>query len=295
MKPLLSATLTDPSKLKFPLIASPKLDGIRCLLMESRVTEGKRIAYSRSLKPIPNIHIRNTLANSTLPLGIDGELIIGSTFQDTTSGVMTVAGEPAFQYHVFDYFGDGINKPFVERYQMLCEIVDNSRYDWLKLVPHAQLKSLEQLDAYETEQLSQGHEGVMLRSINGRYKYGRSTEREAILIKLKRFTDSEARVIGFTELEHNCNEQTTSNTGHAERSSDKGMMIPGNTLGALVVKDNGIEFSIGTGFTQAQRKEIWNNKDKYLGAYCTYKYQDFGIKVAPRAPVFLRWREDHKL
>lgn len=297
MKPLLAATLKDVSKLKFPLLASPKLDGIRCLLMESVRNEGKRIAYSRTLKPIPNIYIRNTLANSTLPLGIDGELVVGPTFQDTTSGVMSVAGEPHFCYFVFDYFGCGINVPFHERYAKLCEIVANSRYNWLQLVQHAPIETIAGLDAYESFTLHEGYEGVMLRSRDGRYKYGRSTEREAILVKLKRFTDAEARVIGFRELEHNCNEQTTDNLGLAERSSDACMMVPGNTLGALHVKDckTGIEFHIGTGFTAAQRKEIWNNREQWTGKIVTYKYQDFGIKVAPRAPVYLRVREDYKL
>jgi len=297
MKPLLAATLTDPSKLKFPLLASPKLDGIRCLFMESRVTEGKRITYSRTLKPIPNIHIRNTIANSTLPLGLDGELIIGPTFQDTTSGVMSVGGEPAFQYHVFDYCGDGINVPYIKRLCMLHEICDEAKLDWLKLVPQIKIESLAELEKREQLWLDSGFEGVMLRSMTGRYKYGRSTLLEGILLKMKRFTDAEAKVVGFTELEHNCNEQTRDNLGNAERSSVGAMMLPGNTLGALVVKDckTGIEFSIGTGFTAAQRKEIWDNRTKYSGAICTYKYQNHGIKVAPRAPVFLRWREDYKL
>ena len=297
MRPLLATQVEHFDWLKFPLLASPKLDGIRCLLMESIRIAGKRIAYSRTLKPIPNLHIRHTLVGSSLPVGIDGELIIGPTFQATASGVMSVAGEPDFKYHVFDYFGDGIQKPFVDRYGMLAEIARDGQYPWLKLVHHVQIDSLLQLEAYEQEQLALGHEGIMLRSLNGRYKYGRSTEREAILPKLKRFTESEARVTGFEELMHNDNAEERDNLGNMDRSQCQENLVPGDTLGALLVTDckTHISFKIGTGFTAAQRKEIWTKREEWLNKIVTYKYQHIGIKVAPRCPVYLRERPDYKL
>lgn len=295
MKPLLAATLDSPSELQLPTLASPKLDGIRCELIESIRTANLRMAYSRTLKPIPNIHIRKTLTSSQLPLGLDGELIVGSNFQQTTSAVMSAAGEPEFYYHVFDYIGDGINLPFIERYKKLQLIVAKYPYPWLKLVEHKTIETLKDLDEYEQQTLAAGYEGVMLRSPTGRYKYGRSTKKQGILFKLKRFTDDDAQVIGFAELEHNCNTQTRDNLGLAERSSNQALMIPGNTLGSLIVRWKDQTFNVGTGFTQAQRQEIWDNRSNYLHKWCTFKYQNHGIKVAPRAPVFLRWREDHDL
>jgi len=97
MKPMLAESLLDVATLRLPCYASDKEDGIRCLLMESVITAGRRIAYSRSLKPIANAHIRATLEQSTLPLGIDGELIVGDNFQQTASGVMSGGGEPDFK------------------------------------------------------------------------------------------------------------------------------------------------------------------------------------------------------
>jgi DNA ligase-1 len=296
-KPMLAATLNNPLELRLPVMVSDKEDGIRCLLMESHKT-GKRIAYSRTLKPIPNLHIRHTLESSGLPLGIDGELVVGANFQETASGVMSVRDKPLFKYRVFDYFGEGTTLTFAERFLRLRTIcTEFGHYLWLELLPHAFISTLEELDAYETDATARGKEGVMIRSINGHYKYGRSTLNQQWLLKLKRFTDADATVIGFEELMHNDNDALTDARGYTERSSHQDSKIPGFTLGALVCRHSDARtiFKIGTGFTASERREIWNNRERYINKIVTYKYQSFGVKIAPRAPVFLRWKVDAKL
>lgn len=299
-RPMLAATLENLTTLKFPVLVSDKEDGIRCVLRESVINAGKRMAYSRTLKPIPNLHIRNTLTQSSIPLGLDGELISGQNFQETTSAVMTGAERPEFEYRVFDYFGVSYRTPFAARYEALRILTEQFRavYPWLHLVPHTLVNNLAELNLYEEQAvIIRKKEGVMIRSVDGQYKFGRSTLREGWLLKLKRFTETEARVVGFTELMRNENEQVSDNLGYADRSSAQDNLVPGNTLGALICRDcnSHIQFNIGTGFTAKQRYEIWVNQDKYLGQVVTYKYQNFGIKNAPRAPVFLRWRPDYNL
>lgn len=93
---------------------------------------------------------------------------------------------------------------------------------------------------------------------------------------------------------HNDNEQTEDAFGNSERSSKKENMRPGNTLGALLVrKSDGIEFKIGTGqgLTAELRKEIWDNKDKYLGKLAHYRSQPHGVKEKPRIPVWHGFRD----
>ena len=101
-KPMLSATLKDTTKIRYPVLVSPKLDGIRCLMLydHDNVTR----PFSRKLLPIPNKYINRCLAG--LP-AFDGELIVGEpTGSDcinrASSGVMSVEGTPDFTYHVFD-------------------------------------------------------------------------------------------------------------------------------------------------------------------------------------------------
>ena len=52
----------------------------------------------------------------------------------------------------------------------------------------------------------------------------------------------------------------------------------------------GVEFSCGTGFSDAERADIWNNRDRYRGQFAKYKHFPVGVKDAPRHPVFLGWR-----
>ena len=67
-KPMLACDCVPVEELVFPLIASPKLDGVRCII----TAEG---ALSRTLKPIPNVNVQQLLEG--LPIGLDGELMVG--------------------------------------------------------------------------------------------------------------------------------------------------------------------------------------------------------------------------
>ena len=56
MKPMLAVEAEDFEALTYPLLASYKLDGIRCLI----TVDGPR---TRSLKPVPNKYIAGKLAD----------------------------------------------------------------------------------------------------------------------------------------------------------------------------------------------------------------------------------------
>ena len=92
-RPLLAADATD-ADIRYPVLASPKIDGIRCLIVNGK-------AVTRSLKPIPNEHIRSMLEKYA-PDGADGEIVVGDSFNATTSAVMSRDGEPEFTYFIFD-------------------------------------------------------------------------------------------------------------------------------------------------------------------------------------------------
>jgi DNA ligase-1 len=160
-----------------------------------------------------------------------------------------------------------------------------------KLIPIS-IYNEEDLLTYESKCISEGYEGVMLRTPDGPYKCGRSTAKEAYLLKLKRFEDSEATIVGYEERMHNNNELDFDAFGYAKRSSHKANLVPANTLGALKVKDikSGKEFNIGTGFDDAMRKMIWDGQDSYLGKIVVYKHQPSGSDELPRFPVFKGFR-----
>lgn len=291
MKPMLAAK-TDGKNLTYPVLASPKLDGVRALIINGKV-------YSRKLKLIPNAYVQELFGHEKYN-GLDGELIVGSpTAPDcirvTTSGVMSADGKPDVYFHVFDDFcAEAIGLPFRQRIVSAKRRAKGKR---VKLVPHEQLSNTDFLAAYEAWCLEEGYEGVMVRAPGGPYKHGRSTEREGWLLKLKRFEDSEAMIIEAVEQMHNGNEAKLDELGHTKRSSHKANKTGKGTLGSLTVRDikTGVVFDIGTGFDDALRKELWGKRVNLPGKVVKYKFFPTGSKEKPRFPVFLAFRDERDM
>ena len=278
MKPLLAYTVEDTSTLKYPLFASVKLDGIRCLVIDS-------VAYSRNMKPIKNEYVQKCIGKPEYN-GLDGELIVGDIFakdcyRQTNSGVMSKDGEPDFKFYVFDRWDMG-NFKFETRYTNIPKL------SFVEIVSQWEMNSEGELLMFETELLEKGAEGVMVRSVDGIYKNGRSTAKDGILGKVKRMVSAEARITEVIELEHNLNEAVTNALGLTERSSHKENKVAAGTMGALVVQciDSGVSFNIGTGFTAEDRNWFWVNRDQCIGMVVTYNHFPIGRKDLPRFPSY---------
>lgn len=302
-KPMLAAPAPeDLTKLRFPILVSPKLDGIRCVKLNGK-------ALSRKLLPIPNNFVRNWIEKN-LPDGIDGELMLSSmqaaTFNEVQSAIMSVDGEPDFVFCAFDLHSAA---PFRDRFtELSTSHLEWSTDHWLRLriVPHEETYSIDRLLEMGAEFCAAGFEGAMIRDPNGPYKFGRSTEKEGYLLKLKSFVDEEATVIGWVEQFENTNEATVNELGQTKRSSAKAGMVPKGVLGALQCRfDDGTEFEVGSGFTDAERAAIWNTEiltaidrtvPSVVDRIVTIKHQPppGGRKPgeAPRFPVFKGFRHD---
>jgi len=283
---MLAAKNVIMDKIIFPVMATPKIDGIRCLVVKGQ-------ALTRSFKPIPNNHIRTSI-EAVCPDGFDGEIVCGKTFQDVQSMVMSEDGEPEFQYLVFDSVRD-INLTYAERQIHLAE--DFSHSDIIKIAKPLYAETannLEQLNKIMDRHLEQGHEGTMIRSPSSPYKCGRATLKEGYLTAIKPFVDGEATVIGFEERMHNTNAPTLDAFGRTERSTHKDNMVPMDTLGAFICRDDaGNVFNLGTGkgLTDELRKEIWDNMGKYIGRNVHYRYQKHGSLDKPRIPIWHGFRD----
>jgi DNA ligase-1 len=282
-KPML-ASPADFDSLVFPKLISPKLDGVRAVVIDG-------VVYGRSLKPIRNQQVQELFGRREFN-GLDGELIVGDptgadVFRTTSSVVNSVDKTGDIFFHVFDDITEP-DKPFMHRLDTGLGKVAGDQMLW---VDQVQVDFLSDMESWEECYLAQGYEGAMLRDPNATYKFGRSTAKEQILLKVKRFTDSDAVVIGFQELMHNGNEAKINELGLTERSSHKENKHGMGILGALVCRDpHGIQFNIGTGFTQADREQIWQEREHLLHKTVKYKSFQVGVKEAPRHPVFLGWR-----
>lgn len=290
MKPLLAEDAVI-EKLKYPLLASPKLDGVRAL-----VVDGKLLA--RSMKQIPNLHIFNVLSSPAYN-GLDGELIFGppnasDVCRVTMSAVMAHGGTPHITYYVFDKHD--VVQPYHVRRTILKGMVEALAPSGLSIKMHTQreVHDYGQLRAYEDECLEKGYEGLIVRDPDSFYKNGRSTAREGIMLKIKRFTDAEAEIVGWEEEMKNNNEATTNELGRTKRSTAKEGLTGKGVLGAWKCRDlkSGALFNCGTGMTAKERVEYWQRKEAIQKTmFVKYKSFKIGEKDAPRHPVFLSLRD----
>ena len=283
-KPMLASPF-DEALLKFPVLASPKLDGVRAIVRDG-------VVLSRALKPIPNKWVQQRFSHLE---HFDGELIVGASndpdvLRATTSGVMRVDGDPDVSFHVFDHV-ENHARLYTVRYDLLEEDTEINVF----VVPQHELMNTFELNAFEHEVLAEGYEGVMLRHPDAPYKFGRSTAREGYLLKVKRFHDDEFEIVGFEEEMFNANEATTSELGRTKRSSHKANKIPKGRLGALVLKYGDTTFNCGTGFNDAERERIWAERESYLGMLAKIKYFAHGIKDVPKLPSFLGIRDERDM
>lgn len=296
-RPMLAAKATDEElqalfKRGHSFLLSPKIDGIRALVVNGQLV-------SRTLKPIRNTYTQALFGSPELE-GLDGELVVGNPWdknlmQQTSSGVMSISGQPNVTFHVFDKWNE--YKGFGIRLRATNEAAWNAQPP-VEIVLHELVHSYEHMLEKETEYLSRGYEGVMLRHPGGPYKQNRSTLKEAYLVKVKRFHDAEAVVLDWEPLMRNYNEQERDERGYAKRSSVSANKEADDLIGALLVRccESGQEFSIGSGFTEAQRIQLYGERHRLAGRVLKYKsFKMTGVKDKPRHPIFLGFRDQEDL
>lgn len=273
--------------LLLPTSGSWKLDGIRALNLEG-------VMVSRKMKPLPSEQVQEMFGDPTLD-GLDGEIIAGpanaeDVYRRSMSSIMSGNNPDDLTFYVFDDYSEP-DKPHSERLKIAARKIGKRKN--FVIVKHHRLETVADILALEAEALEQGYEGLMLRSLGGKYKFGRSTEREQYLLKLKRFEDSEAVIHEVVELMHNDNEKTINETGHAKRSSHKANLRPAGKLGAVEVEDvkTRVRFSVGTGFNDADRVALWGNRKNLPGMVIKYRYFPGGSKEKPRFPTFVGFRD----
>ena len=321
-----SADLTSEQKLTilrrlyYPVLATPKFDGIRSTTTDQVPGPGEEsVPLCRSLLPVPNFYVNKKLA--MLPPGLDNEILtypkqpelfVGRVepitintkphnFNQIQSDIMSHGGEPEFRALVFDCRVTqqpapwGAQEPYSLRLKYLEEL---KLPDYCIKVFPVTCNNAEELMEFNEKCLDAGYEGCCFRRPEGpawksSSKDGRSTMREQWLVKMKLFEKAEAWIIGAYEEMANNNPMTIGLRGLAERSSHKAGMFGKGTLGGFICKDleTGMVFNVGGGFSAAQRAEYWLDRDKYIDkTFLQYVHQPFGSKDKPRIGIFKAFR-----
>lgn len=263
-------------------VITEKLDGMRTIMI---VENGNVTFFSRQGQPITGLVeiIRDAVS---LPDNVyDGELLIANAddykdrevLQETLKIARKDREKRGLVLHLFDMipieeFKAGESKAtYRKRKEELSFIVEKLGSPYIKVVPNLYVgKDLDVIPKLLEEMNRKGKEGLMLNVSDGKYQ----CKRTDVLLKIKSMNTMDCKIIGFEE-----------GTGKYE-----GM------LGALLLDYKGYELRCGSGFTDEDRKEIWNNKEKYLGKIAEIQYfresrnQDGGLSVS--FPVFICIRHD---
>ena len=309
MKPGLACDV-DLTKLSYPVMVLPKLDGVRGLNLTGPLV-------ARTGKQFKN-KLNTRFFSDPRFIGFDGEMVVDritgfGICNETTSALTTINGTIPTRWCLFDYVKDGENNHlgYLDRYRELVQVVRDLHTEYPELlnrlwvIPFETAHNQEELEAMELKYLEQGYEGIIIRDPEGRYKYGRSTAREGIYLRLKRFIDTEIEVTHVIEGKSNQNELKANPNGYAERATLAENMVPNGMVGTIcgkaletiefggrVVVEKGADIEVAPGrMTHDERRYYFENQSEIIGKLAKYQFFPIGVKDKPRFPTFQGFRD----
>lgn len=292
-------------KIHWPCIVTEKLDGVRRILVKQ---DGVCRMFSRSghedtglveileeAKYLPDNYV------------YDGELLAKGTFKDSialrqaTNSIANCKGErTGLTFNVFDMIplgeflvGKSDDSAYERKTRLAATLMDMSLEvlqpeQWWYMQQafgiHKELQhitavpilgvvnSLVEAEPIVEEIWSLGGEGIMLNTTIGLYEVKRSKH----LIKVKHVEEFTLQVVDVIE-----------GGGKYE-----------DMLGCIVVKYKGSFVGVGSGFTDAQRQEIWEHPEQYIGRQA--EIESFGEStnaqgyVSLNCPIFKRFVGDYE-
>ncbi len=280
----------------YPVVASPKFDGYRCITLPpvtAEKTGEEASAWSRRQKPIPNLYVQEVLAQ--VPHFLDGELTVGDTFQ-SSAAVTRKSSEPIdFIYWVFDYFHPAwVDTTWSNRManvRLLISELPREVAKHVRVCPMMECHHAEHLEEAWDAFAQYSSEGLMLRTTahDDKYVFGKGSKS---LIKLKPLAQTEGKIVGFEEEKYGTNLKTVPEELWGTTKGRHSALI----LEGLPDSDfPGVRFRVGTGMNHALRKEIFDNEEKFVGQVVTFRYLPSGTKDKPRHPAFIGFRPDWDL
>ena len=235
-------------------LVSEKFDGARA------VWDGRRLLF-RSGRPVaPPPWFTQRLPATPL----DGELWLGRGGFDALSAAVR-RQRPRddewrqIRYMVFD--APAAAGPFAARARLLQSLADQLDWPQLQAVSQTTVASRDELQRRLDQVVRAGGEGLMLHRADAVRTGGRSPA----LLKLKPLHDADALVLAHVP----------------GRGKHRGR------LGAVHVRSaEGIEFLVGTGFSDAERET-----PPPVGSWVTYTYRGTTASGVPRFASFMRRRQ----
>jgi len=271
-KPMLAHVYTDQTQIDWskPVYMQPKLDGVRCIFTKDG-------AFSRTGKRFMNVkHIElelQGLFKQQPHLILDGELynhklkndfekIISLVRKQKPTDTDRLDAQHLVQFHVYDYTGQKPNLLENLKYKgrqdnLTCSDIycpSICYTDTRRVATPAMIKVL------HDKWLDMGYEGSIIR-LNGPYENKRSKN----LLKVKDFSDSEAKIIDFVE-------------GKGKRRG---------TIGKFIAVDSqGMQFGMPVMDKFKYLQDNFKEMQTWIGKIATFTYFEKTKRGSYRHPLF---------
>lgn len=260
----------DKHKIAYPVRVEPKIDGVRCVaIVQNNIIK----LFTRQGKELDMPHIIKQLKflkGITPEIVLDGELWHPKGFQTlmqyVKSKYSSAQAKELIHYTVFNWIdkvkferGDVQLKPVPDVLSINADNVNTIGYR----IAQNEDELMKCYDAY----CHAGFEGVMIKTYKPYYKPTRSSS----WLKLKPILETTGII----------------------RSVNPGDGRLSNTMGDITVEvqvgGHPILNGVGTGFSDAERDQIWNSREALLGREVEIEYQELTNIGKLRFPRFKRF------
>lgn len=259
----------EKHKLAYPVLTQPKLNGFRCMAIKQDGIVSCWSKVGNRFQTTLNIELalQDMMVEGEC---VDGELYKhGVPFEELSGSIRNVKNNASVaELHLYDIVG--VTTPQVIRIAKLQAYA--SRHELIKVVETKQAKSEEEVLANSAEYVRQGYEGGMVRTL---YDFYRINYRNAKLLKVKNFDETEFEVVSFTN----------------GKGTDEGCVIwvcgtPLNEIGDRRT------FNVRPRGTLKRRAEQFKNGYDYIGKFLTVRHLGLNKSGIPNHATGLKFKGD---
>lgn len=254
--PLSPAMLAKPYKGVLPesYACEPKIDGVRVIVEVCRETLAV-VFKTRNGNPLPAIQhfegVFSSLASLHGVFTFDCEAVSGTDFFDGVGAIRSQHRDDSARLWLLD-LPDDVGT-YAARRELMSKFVLPST---VTLVPS--FFNLSPNDAFRRF-VSQGFEGAMIKDTASPYTQGK---RSNAWLKVKAVDSEECPIVSVHE--------------------GKGRLA--GTMGHVVVEHGSRLVRVGGGFTDEQRRQIWENRDTVIGSWLEVSFQNMTPEGSFRHP-----------
>lgn len=254
----------------FPCIIQPKIDGLRCKVKGLT-------AYTRKGHVIHGLNlVLNSIKQIRTELGIsdvdfDGEIVApGQNFDEISGKIRSFAAVPDAHYYIFDYSTSEDGETLEQRSVTLNTwrlMMETMGIQNVSVVDTRMCLDEKELAERFKEYRNWGFEGLMVKNPLSKYYTGRKWHWQ----KMKPYDTIDCKVIQVLE-------------GEGKFSGVTGSLVALTPMGA--------EIRVGSGMTDAQRREWFANNAIILGKTIEVGYMESSSKNKLRHPRLIQVRGD---